>query len=269
MIIVLLTGLGLIFGSFVNALIWRIYENTKSKSHKYSMLSGRSVCVHCRHQLAVKDLVPLFSWLWLRGKCRYCAKPIDDNPLVELAVPVLFVVSYKFWPYEFAGIGLVLFIFWLAFLVGLVALAVYDLKWFILPDKITKILGGLASLQAVILFVHAPRFSTAASIVTSALVGGGIFYVLFQISNGRWMGGGDVKLGALVGLILFDGWLVALTIFTASLIGTSYALPLMAKGKLKRTSKIPFGPLLIIGTIIARLFGLSIIHWYKTKILAG
>src|ERR1700712_4728549 len=105
--IFLLVVLGLIFGSFVNAFVWRLHEResllqkkrkpTKKQLSELSILHGRSMCVHCHHELAAKDLVPLFSWLWLRGKCRYCHKPIQDSPLIEAVLPVLFIVSYLAW----------------------------------------------------------------------------------------------------------------------------------------------------------------------------
>jgi prepilin signal peptidase PulO-like enzyme (type II secretory pathway) len=117
LIIVALIGFGLIFGSFVNALVWRMHAQdelkeqleklrakkktkdfektiTESETHlrELSMSKGRSMCSKCHHPLAPNDLVPLLSWLWLRGKCRYCRKPIEDTPLLEAGLPVAFVV---------------------------------------------------------------------------------------------------------------------------------------------------------------------------------
>src|SRR5580700_9634934 len=120
MIIVVLAVLGLCLGSFVNALVWRLHEQsnpkqkTKNKKQKakqlsaneLSILRGRSMCPDCHHQLAAKDLVPVISWLDLRGKCRYCHRPISiQYPLVELATAGLFVFSYFFWPLAFNGVG--------------------------------------------------------------------------------------------------------------------------------------------------------------------
>ncbi len=272
MVIFILLVIGLAFGSFTNALVWRIHELGSAKhSNKakrdLSMLHGRSMCPRCHHRLAWNDLIPVLSWLSLRGKCRYCHKPIQDNPLVELVMSALFLISYSYWPLAWVGQGTVLFVFWLALLVGLVALAVYDLYWYLLPDKIMRVLAVIALAQAVVLMYFEPSFHRVFTIVLSALIGGGIFYVLFQISKGSWIGGGDVKLGGLLGLILADGNLTVITIFVASLIGTVLTLPLLLSGKLKRTSKVPFGPMLIAGAIIARLFGASLIAWYKRKLL--
>lgn len=287
MIIVVLAVLGLILGSFVNALVWRVHEQSKGKRSeskgkssltpklsalsptKLSILRGRSLCVHCGHILSSRDLIPVFSWLWLRGKCRYCHKPISvQYPIVEALTAGLFVVSYIFWPYEFGLQGTVIFGFWLLFLTGLIALAVYDIRWMILPNKIIYPLMYVGMAQAVVLLALSDSPThILTNLLLSVLMGGGIFYLLFQVSNGKWIGGGDVKLGALLGLILADWQLIIMTIFGASIIGTLIALPLMLAGKLRSKTRIPFGPLLIVGAIIARLFGLSIINWYKTKLM--
>ncbi len=126
----------------------------------------------------------------------------------------------------------------------------------------------LAVLQSLLLvFVFNDGLRAAGQIIISFVIGSGLFYILFQVSSGRWIGGGDVKLGMLLGLILANGELMLITIFSASLLGTFVTLPLLASGRVKRTSKVPFGPLLIAGAIFARLFGASVIHWYKTKVL--
>ncbi len=231
------------------------------------MLKGRSVCPHCKHELAPKDLVPALSWLWLKGKCRYCGQRIDDNPLIELITPLLFVTSYIYWPLVFSGKGTVLFGFWVVFLVGFIALAAYDLRWYLLPDKIIKPFLILSIIQTAVLLIYNASFGQFMAVAFSALIGGGIFYAIFQISNGKWIGGGDVKLGTLLGLVLADAQLMVLTIFAASLIGTALTVPMLISGKFKRTTKIPFGPLLITGAMIARLFGISLINWYKRKLL--
>src|SRR5438105_4077844 len=97
--LVILAGLGLAFGSFINALVWRIHE-------KKDWVRQRSQCPHCGHKLAAKDLVPVISWLALRGRCRYCGKPISlQYPLVELAMAAVFISSYYFWPGGVAGVG--------------------------------------------------------------------------------------------------------------------------------------------------------------------
>ncbi|MFZ1812597.1 MAG: prepilin peptidase, partial [Candidatus Saccharimonadales bacterium] len=128
--VIVLGLLGLCFGSFVNALVWRIRK-------KRDIVRERSECTHCHHILAWYDLVPVVSYLLLRGRCRYCRKPIDDTPLTELATALLFVISYLAWPYQLATVAdWSLVVLWLVLLVGLVALADYDIRWYLLPDVI-------------------------------------------------------------------------------------------------------------------------------------
>src|SRR4051812_13278636 len=100
MIIAVLIVFGLCLGSFVNALVWRVHEQEAAKkpNKKLSVLNGRSMCPHCEHELAAKDLIPVLSWLSLGGKCRYCHKPISKQyPLVELLTALLVVGSYIWW----------------------------------------------------------------------------------------------------------------------------------------------------------------------------
>ncbi len=262
---------GLSLGSFINALIWRIHTQEKLKSKeqrdKYSITKGRSMCMHCKHALAAKDLVPVISWLSLRGKCRYCRHTIPDTPVSELLTPLLFVISYISWPFSYNTEGKMLFVFWLIYLTGFLALALYDLRWYILPNRIVFPLMYIAATQVLLqLLFFNLGLAELIQIILSIGVGGGIFYLLFQISNGKWIGGGDVKLGFLIGAILASPLMSMLYIFVASLIGTVFSLPLLLTGKAKRSTHLPFGPFLLISAVIVYLFGASIITWYKTQI---
>jgi prepilin signal peptidase PulO-like enzyme (type II secretory pathway) len=255
MIVLLLILLGLVLGSFVNALVWRL-------RNKKDWVAGRSECTHCHHELGPLDLVPVFSWVFLRGKCRYCHKKIEDSPFVEIALPTLFVLSYAFWPMALEGRGLLEFIFWIVFLVGFMALTVYDLRWFLLPNKLVFPLTGLAVIQLATVVIYEmdirPVFMAAAGVLVIA----GIFYALFHISNGTWIGGGDVKLGVVLGILaggLVEGFLV---LFVASVAGMLAALPLVIQGKANRKTQLPFGPFLIAGLVVVTLFGADIIDWY-------
>lgn len=269
MVILALIALGLCLGSFVNALVWRLRQQdglkTKQARSKYSVSTGRSMCTHCKHLLAPSDLVPVLSWVWLRGKCRYCHKPIQDTPATELITPVLFVFSYLYWPFAFSLQGKVNFGFWLVYLVGFVALAAYDFKWFELPDKIVFSLSGIFAAQTVLHVIWTGSLGVLPGILWGALIGGGIFWVLLQISD-KLIGGGDVKLGFLIGAIVGGPVHSLLIIFIASLLGTVVALPLMVVGKAKLTTRLPFGPYLLAATIIVQLFGLSLVAWYKRQV---
>ncbi len=261
MITLVLIVLGLIWGSFVNAFTWRIHEGK-------DWVRGHSECSTCHHPLAANDLIPVASWLMLGGKCRYCHRPIKDSPIIEVVMPMLFVASYIWWPWALHGEGVLRFVFWIVFLVGFVALAAYDLRWKLLPNKIVFPLVWLAVLQTILLLVF---YSGGASLIRDAILGSliisGGFYVLFQVSGGRWIGGGDVKLGLVLGILCGGTWQALLLIFTASLAGTIVTAPLLTQKKLKAKATIPFGPFLLLASIIVELFGTSIIQWY-TRLLA-
>lgn len=274
MIIIVLAVVGLCLGSFVNALVWRLHEQAREAGRqktdkeyltRLSVASGRSMCPSCKHELANKDLVPLFSWLALRGKCRYCGKSISvQYPLVELFTAGLFVASYVWWPMTLNGSQIAIFILWLALLVGLVALLVYDLRWLLLPNRIIYPLGLIATIQAVITVATSSQpLLSIVNFILAVLVGGGLFYVLFQVSKGKWIGGGDVKLGWLLGLSVGTPARALLLIFLGAILGSLVSLPLLTTKRLKRTSIIPFGPFLIVAAIIVQLFGADILHWYQ------
>lgn len=276
MIIFVLVVLGLCFGSFVNALVWRTHQQSMPKKKRtaadkeLSIVSGRSMCTHCKHTLAWYDLLPLFSWLSLGGKCRYCQKSIGKQyPLVELATAALFVASYAFWPADLVTTyDWLLLSFWLASLVGLVALFVYDLRWMLLPNRIVFSLLSLASVSAAVQLLGSDNpVVLLGNFVGAVLVAGGIFYVLFQVSSGRWIGGGDVKLGFVLGLLLGSPGQAFLMLFLASVLGLIAGIPALILGKSNLSSKIPFGPFLITATVLVKLFGAGIITWYADNFL--
>lgn len=261
MIIAALILLGLVLGSFVNAFVWRLYK-------KKDWVKDRSECDHCHHKLGPLDLIPVVSWVLLRGKCRYCRKPIADSPLTELAMPTLFVLSYLFWPQPLEGEGLLTFSFWLVFLVGFLTLAVYDFRWFLLPNKIVFPLIGLAVLQVTLqlLFFDASWRDLLGAVLGATIISG-IFYLLFVLSKGMWIGFGDVKLGIILGILAGGPLPAILLLFVASVFGMLFSLPLVLKGKADRKSYVPFGPFLLAAMVVVALFGADIIDWYRNLIL--
>lgn len=263
MTVAILILLGLCFGSFVNALVWRLRQTEvkskkpKAKSRELSILNGRSMCPECRHMLAWYDLIPVVSWLTLQGKCRYCKKPISwQYPVVELSTAILFILSYAFWPSSLLSLNSYLFLaFWLVLLTGFMALVVYDLRWMLLPNKIIYPLIVLAIIQVIIkATVMHQGISTIQNAGLGVLIVGGMFFALFQVSGGNWIGGGDVKLGALLGLLAGGPFNSLLLIFLASFLGCLAALPLLLAKKATAGSKIPFGPFLILAAILTQLF---------------
>ncbi len=274
MIILIFVLLGLLVGSFINALVWRVYQQEQLRGRKkappenLSILKGRSICTHCKRRLAAKDLVPVVSWLILRGRCRYCQRSIGLHyPLVELVTAVLFGVSFAFWPGDWGVAGVVNFGVWLVVVTGLVALFVYDLKWMLLPNRIVYPLILIALALAVFNVLISGEMMLLYRTGLSLMVAAGIFYLLFQASGGKWIGGGDVKLGVLIGLLLQDPYKAFMVLLFASMLGTLFVIPAMATGRLTSKSRIPFGPFLICSAALVYLFGSYAIEWYKQLLL--
>lgn len=277
--------LGLVLGSFAGATVWRLRaaqlvrdkkdgeEYDKAELKRLKPLAGqktsedRSRCLTCGHELAWYDLFPLMSWVSTKGKCRYCKQPIGwYEPLMELGTAATFLLFTHAWvssfgtqPVALAYLGL-----WLAAIVMLVILFVYDLKWFLLPDKVMFPLIGLSTVIFLFSLKAFPGDTLADVVSTGASIAilGGLYLVLWLVSKGAWVGFGDVKLGVALGLLLMDWQLAFLTLFLANLIGTLIVLPGMLTGKLSRKTEVPFGPLLIIGFFISLLYGRAIIDGY-------
>lgn len=279
MIIAFLFIIGVVFGSFVNALVWRLRQQLDadgepkhlSKKHQaeVSIAKGRSMCPNCKHTLAWYDLVPIFSWLSLGGKCRYCKKPISPQyPLVELLTGGLFVLSYIAWPLGFDAKWVIVgFVGWLVVLVGLVALTIYDAKYMLLPNRILYPLIGITVVSLVLQFALGRRLSDLLGILGAVVVASGIFWLLYQVSAGKWIGGGDIKLGILAGLLLGTLTQAFLYLFMASVLGLLYSLPLLLTKQLKTASKVPFGPFLIGSLVIVVLWGAGLTAWYGRTLL--
>ena len=258
MVMVVLYGVigglfGLMFGSAINAMVWRLYVGR-------SWVKGRSECSDCGHTLAAKDLVPVLSWMVLRGKCRYCQAPIKDNPVAELVTAGAFAVSVVAIMPDSTS-GFVKLGFWLVLLVLLLVLAIYDARWMILPDKIILPLAVVALVYSATMawVTHSPQVLLGS--LEAAAIAGGAFWLLVMVTRGRAMGAGDVKLAFAMGLMLgAQGTAVALLIAfnTAALVG----VVLIVSKRKGRKDQIPFGPYLVGGTIVAFLFSRAIVDWY-------
>lgn len=258
LIAIILGLLGLCLGSFVNAFVWRLHEGR-------DVVRERSECTSCHHILAWYDLIPVISWLWLRGKCRYCrAKIAWQYPLVELATAVVFVVSYVQWPFGSDPASLVMLGLWLLMVVGLMTLIVYDARWYLLPDVVVLPLAAIGLVFGLIHYSALMQLGFAQvglELLYGMLSVGGIYGLLYAVSRGRWVGFGDVKLGVVMGLVL--GWqLGLLSIFIANLVGLIMIIPSLLTKRLSTRSHIPFGPFLIVGLIVALLWGEQLIRLY-------
>src|SRR5262245_48737124 len=241
---------GLVLGSFLNVVIARLPE-------RRSLWGPRSACPGCGAPIAWYDNVPLLSFALLRGRCRTCAASIPWRyPLVEAVTGALFGAAWlEFGPTAEFVVAAVL-------LAALVAITAIDLRHQIIPDAITLpgiIVGFLANLATL-------RVSWGDSAI-GIVVGGGIFWAILEgsllLTGREGMGGGDVKLGAMLGAFL--GWKVALlSIFLAVLLGGIVALVLLGSRTTGRKDPIPFGPFLAAGGAAGLFCGERLVTWYMS-----
>ncbi len=252
--------LGLCIGSFLNCVIYRL-ESEKS-------LKGRSFCPHCKHGLSWNDLFPVFSFLFLGGKCRYCKTKITvQYPLVEIATGLIFLLIFS----ALGGPALgwkflnLFFLFYVAS--ALIIIFIYDLKHYIIPDKVLFPAIIITFVYQLFSALGGPASGWKISnYLLAVLVASGFFLLIFLISKGRAMGFGDVKLAILMGLLL--GWPnIIVALFLAFFFGAIIGVILMVKQKKSLKSEIPFGPFLITGTFIALLWGQQLVGWYMNMFL--
>jgi len=246
--------LGLCIGSFVNCLVWRLNQK--------KTILGRSICPQCKKKINWYDNIPLVSFIILWGKCRHCKEKISfQYPLAELATGILFILAILNIGYPvFSSQYLILALRDLLFISVLVIIFIYDLRWYLILDIITVPAIALA------LFFNIYLGFGWRNLFLATVVGGGFFLAQYIISQGRWIGGGDIRLGALMGMML--GWpqiLVALML--AYIIGSVVGIGLLISNKKKMSSQIPFGTFLSIATLIALLWGEKILDWYLGLII--
>jgi leader peptidase (prepilin peptidase)/N-methyltransferase len=243
MIEIIVFAFGLIIGSFCNVVIYRLPLGK-------SIVMPASQCRFCRGYIRPWDNIPLLSYFLLRGRCRFCQEPISMRyPAVECISGALFVLLYlKF--------GLTItFIVYALLTSALLVIALIDLDYKIIPNTIT--LPGMA--VGLALSLVALPITPLASLY-GLIIGGAIFYLIAFISKGG-MGGGDIKLIAMIGAFLgLQGGLF--TIFTSALLGSVVGLTLMLLRKKGRKDRIPFGPFLSCGAIIFMLSGDYLIERY-------
>jgi prepilin signal peptidase PulO-like enzyme (type II secretory pathway) len=232
---------GLVIGSFLNVLTMRIANDEP-------MSGARSFCPHCRHKLAAADLVPLFSFLWLKGSCRYCRAPISwQYPIVELTTALAFMlVAWAHWQGWASGDGAIWLLRDLFFTTGLLALFIFDYQWYIVPDEVSL----PTALSAFI--INLSLGIDWQTLVLGSIVGGGIYWLLWVGSQGRWVGSGDIRLGLVLGSMLgLSGTFVA--IYIAYLIGGAAAAYLLFTKRKELGGMLPMGTFLTVGAFIVLL----------------
>ncbi len=246
---------GLIVGSFLNVCIYRL-------PREISIVSPPSACPVCNTAIKPWDNIPLISYLLLMGKCRNCGEKISIRyPIVELLNGLLYFLVVYFFGFGWQLIPL------FAFVSAMIVITFIDIDFQIIPDVIT-IPGIAVGVISSTLFISDPLFNLHESdmlnglinSIIGALVGGGLYFLIAVVSKGG-MGGGDIKMMAMVGA--FIGWKgVLLVTFIGSLTGSLVGIILMVfKGKNRKT-KVPFGPFLALGSLITLFLGGKIITWY-------
>jgi prepilin signal peptidase PulO-like enzyme (type II secretory pathway) len=267
LVVLIFWGFGLIIGSFLNVFILR---------KGIEPLTGRSHCTSCGKVLSWRDLVPVFSWILLRGRCRACGSKISiQYPLVEFTNAALYALigAWAFLNlFEFSILNLIQFATYLAIVSLLLAITVYDMRHTIIPDE-WVIAFGILALSAAFLFPLDARTSAFEAFVAGPIAAAPLFF-LWLISGGRWMGLGDPKLALGIGWLLgFPPGLIS--IFFSFILGSAILVPLLVteriithmrsyqtgSGGLTMKSEVPFGPFLIGSALIVwflHIFGIQL-----------
>jgi leader peptidase (prepilin peptidase)/N-methyltransferase len=241
---------GLLIGSFLNVVIARVPEGR-------SLWRPGSACPGCGAAIAWHDNIPVLSFLALRGRCRACSVPIPWRyPIVETLTAALFAAAaWRFGPTLDAVAAA-------ALLAGLVAITVVDLEHQIIPD-VLSLPGILAGVLANLATGRLPWLES----IMGVLVGGGVFLAIILVSGGG-MGGGDMKLGAMLGAFL--GWkVVLLSMLVAVVAGGLLAVALIGTGVRGRKDPIPFGPFLALGGAVGLFWGERVLQWYLSGFVAS
>ncbi|MDP2967306.1 MAG: prepilin peptidase [bacterium] len=295
---------GLIIGSFLNCVIYRLALPSNSERG----LKNRSYCPHCKHLLSWQDLIPVFSFIFLKGKCRYCQKPISlQYPIVEISTGLMFLLIFNqfsigeenfvlFFTFastverEFHSLSYLHFlrelgngssvfnflnlIYYWTIASFLIVIFVYDLKHYIIPDKVIYPAIAIALIfnfqfsigeeGSALFFTFAPINGSSVFnySILSAILAAAFFLSIVLISRGKWMGVGDIKLAFFMGLVL--GWPnILLALFLAFFIGATVGVGLIISNKKTLKSEIPFGPFLVTGTFLVLFWGNELISWYQ------
>jgi len=243
--------LGLIIGSFLNVCIYRIPRNL-------SIVSPGSSCTACKEPIQPWDNIPLISYIILRGKCRNCGEKISPRyPAIEALNGLLYAAVFlKF------GAGWHLPLFFL-FVSAMIVITFIDLEFQIIPDVIT-LPGIVIGLVAAQFFIMDPFSYHSTLGFFEALIGmlaGGVGFFLIAVLSRGGMGGGDVKMMAMVGA--FTGWKgVFMTTLIGSVTGSIIGVGMMIFTGAGRKTKVPFGPFLALGSLVTLFFGGDIFSWF-------
>jgi leader peptidase (prepilin peptidase) / N-methyltransferase len=240
--------LGTAIGSFLNVVIDRLPREES--------LNGRSHCDYCKHTLSPLDLFPLFSYLFLGGRCRYCKRSLSvQYPLIEALTGILFVTVYLV-KYRYIGVELLAY---LGIVAVLIAIFITDLKEQVIPDELQ--IAFIVTALSLKILQGASVLNVAGSVFSGAVVMVPIL-LLYYFTKGRGMGFGDVKLAFAIGF--FTGWLQGLLVlYIGFVLGAVSGIIMIALHWKKMKSKIAFGPYLIMGVAIMMFASDTIFQFIK------
>lgn len=239
---------GLIVGSFLNCLIWRMYQDE-------SML-GRSYCPKCKQQVSWYDNIPVISFLILRGSCRQCHKKISwQYPLVEIMTAILFYLSFAR-AIMSPQFSLLLVRDWLL-IITLIIIFVYDFRWQLVPMNLVW------PMTIIIIVLNTFLGIPIINIIFSGLLVGAFFLTQYILTKRKGLGEGDIWLGVLLGISFPSFNQLFLLLFLAYMSGSIVGLVLMFIKKKSSKMKIALGPFLAFGAIITLIWGEQIIAWYS------
>ncbi len=246
---------GALVGSFLNCVIHRLEVNE-------GFVKGRSYCPKCGKTISAIDLIPIVSFILLKGRCRNCGERISwQYPVVELATGSIFVAIMLLGGPE-GFLGTLETTYFLAIFSLMILMFVYDLKHYLIPDEaVFAAIGATIAWHGVLVASGISSIGEVLPFLLSGLGASGFFLAIFTISKGTWMGFGDVKLALFMGLFLgHPGTLVALfsAFMSGAIIGS--AMVLLKKKGIK--SEIPFAPFLIFGTVLAFFWAGPMVSWY-------
>jgi len=248
--------IGLSVGSFLNVVILRLHEQK-------NFIKGRSMCPKCKALISWYDNIPLISFILLKGKCRSCKAKISwQYPILELVTALLFLLIWhghggsveilSDFRFQISDFRLLRDLF---FTCILIIIFVYDLRWYLILDVITIPAILLAFTINVLL-----GFSFL-NLLLAIVIGAGFFLIQFVVSKGKWIGGGDIRMGALMGAMLGFPQ-ICTAIFIAYIFGSLVGITLLASRRKKLSSQIPFGTFLSAGAVIVLVYGKEILAWY-------
>lgn len=248
--LVLIFIYGLLIGSFLNVLIYRIPRDE-------NIAWPGSHCTSCGHDLKWHDNIPLLSYLFLRGKCRYCGQRINlQYPVVELCNGIIYLILYL----RFYHIEKLDFVFYSLIASALIAIAAIDLKEQLIPDSLVLSVLVFSILHKTFLHLHAGIAFPFFDSVLGMLIAGGLFLLIVLVSGGG-MGGGDVTLIGALGFVL-GVRMILLVVFISFILGALISVFLLATSLKSRKDPIPFGPFIVLGYFIALFIGEELIVWY-------